>query len=306
VGDETVAGDISAQSDMLAKSRDREAALQEILDVIARSRNDEAPVFDAILKNARRLCEAPMAGLVLGRATDDYQILAAHHGAKDSTVELYRSRQYPMDPEVSFAAKAIVEGEVIHLADMADTAAYREGNPYVRSAVDDQGIRTNLFVPLIATDGAIGCLILFRKEVRPYTDSQIALVKTFATQAVIAIENVRQFRELQTRLEREAATGEILGAISQYRDDDIPVFEAILENAARLCKAPHAFLQLRNEADTHLEVAAQNFATSSFLDLLRTNPIPIHDNEGSISVRGMNAATPTQYDDIRLLKGTEL
>ena len=119
-----------------------------------------------------------------------------------------------------------------------------------------------------------------------------------------AIDSLRA--ELDRLREREHATQEILEIISQTQGDEQPVFEAILENAAHLCKAPHAFLQLRNEADTHLEVAAQNFRTSNFLDLLRTNPIPLHNNEGSISVRGLHAATPTQYDDISLLKGTNL
>ncbi|MHA6262217.1 GAF domain-containing protein [Arenibacterium sp. CAU 1754] len=105
--------------------------------------------------------------------------------------------------------------------------------------------------------------------------------------------------------ERNAATQNVLHIMSRSRDDEGPVFELILESAAQLCKAPHAFLQLRNEADTHLEVAAQNFATSKFLDLLRANPIPLHNNEGSISVKGMKASEPMQYEDIQSLKGTK-
>lgn len=112
--------------------------------------------------------------------------------------------------------------------------------------------------------------------------------------------------ELDRMREHEKATQEILEIISLSRGDEQPVFDAILENAAHLCRAPHAFLQLRNETDTHLKVAAQNFAKSKFLDLLRANPIPLHNNDGSISVRGLNAETPTQYDDIRLLEGTVL
>ena len=112
--------------------------------------------------------------------------------------------------------------------------------------------------------------------------------------------------ELDRMRGREKATQEILEVISLSRGDEQPVFEAILENAAHLCRAPHAFLLLPNEKETHLEIAAQNFATSKFLDLLRANPIPLQNNDGSISVRGLNAAIPTQYDDIRLLKGTDL
>jgi len=112
--------------------------------------------------------------------------------------------------------------------------------------------------------------------------------------------------ELDRMRERANATQEILEIISRTHGDEQPVFEAILENAAHLCRAPHAFLQLRNEADTFLEVAAQNFRASDFLDLLRANPIPLQNNEGSISVRALKVTTPTQYDDIRLLEGTDL
>ena len=105
-------------------------------------------------------------------------------------------------------------------------------------------------MPLISQGRGTGCLILFRDEVRPYSDDQIALVETFAAQAVIAIENVRQFRELQTRLEREAASREILGVISQSRDDDSPVFETILEKRSEaVFDAPYGLSKCRRRAD---------------------------------------------------------
>jgi len=206
-----------------AAALEREAATREILQVISRSRDDEKPVFDTILENARRLCKAPMAGLILGRAQDHYQTLAAQHESKDSTIKLYRSDQVPMDPRVSYVAQAIHECRVIHLVDMSDSELYRAGSPYVRALVDIEGIRTILFVPLIAGGEAIGAITLFRHEVAAFDDRDIALVETFAAQAVIAIENVRQFRELQSRLEREVATRRILQVISRSREDDEPV-----------------------------------------------------------------------------------
>jgi len=195
VDSERQIGDAASLHDAL----EREAATRKILQVISRSRDDERPVLEVILADARMLCEATQAALVLGRPSDAYQRLAAHHGATARTVELYKTNQYPMDPEFSFAAKAIIERRIIHLENMADTDAYRSGNPNVCSLVDEQGIRTNLLVPLIAEEEAIGCLVLFRREVRPYSESQIALVETFAAQAVIAIENVRQFKALEAR-----------------------------------------------------------------------------------------------------------
>ncbi len=297
LGDETAISKDVSRSDAVAQAHGRETALREILDVISRSRDDEAPVLDAILKNAMRLCQAPMAALVLGKEGDDHQVLAAHHGAKESTIELYRSGQYPMDPELSLAAKAIVEGRVIHLENMAATDAYREGNPNVRSLVDDQGIRTNLFVPLIAGEGGIGCMILFRTEVRPYTDDQIALVEAFAAQAVIAIENVRQFRELQARLEREEATRSILQVISQSRDDEAPVFEAIMKNAMKLCDAPLSFIFLCNEDRTHLNIVAEQGARPEFLTTMNRDPLPF-DPETATSARAVLEKTSVLIDDL--------
>jgi class 3 adenylate cyclase len=235
---------------------EREAATREILEAISQSRDDEAPVFDMILGHARRLCDAPFAALVLARPGDAHQNMVAHHGAKDSTVEIYQTGGVPMDPEMSFAARAIYGQKVVHLRDMADTDEYRAGIKNVASLVDLQGIRTNLFVPLITASGGIGCFILFRHDVRPFDSNQIALVETFAAQAVIAIENVRQFRELQNRLEREAALREILEMISQSRTDPAPVFEVILRNAAHLSGAPLANLCLLNAERSHWGLVA--------------------------------------------------
>jgi class 3 adenylate cyclase len=170
------------------------------------------------------------------------QVMVAHRGATEETLQIYRDGHFPMDPQISTAARAIITRRTIHLRDMADTDGYRQGNPNLVSLVDRQGIRTNLLVPLISKGRGIGCLILFRDEVRPYSDDQIALVETFAAQAVIAIENVRQFRELQSRLEREAATREILQVISRSRDDEAPVFDVINETAMRLCRATESII----------------------------------------------------------------
>ncbi len=180
-------------------SRAREAALREILASTNQSRANEAPVFDKILGHARPLCDAPFAALVMAEPGDAHQRMVPHHGAKDSTVEIYRTGGVPMDPERSFAARAIFGRYVVHLPDMSDTDEYRNGISNVTSLVEEQGIRTNLFVPLITPGGGIGCFILFRHEVRPFDESQIELVKIFAEQAVIAIKKVRQFKALEGR-----------------------------------------------------------------------------------------------------------
>lgn len=236
---------------------DQTVATRDVLNVISRSRDDEKPVFDTILSNARRLCEAPFAALVLGRITDEHQIMVAHHGAVQSTEDIYRKGGVPMDPVRSFAARAIFERHPIHLPDMQDTDEYRSGIPNIVQLCDKQGIRTNLFVPLISGDDAIGCFIIFRHEVRPYTVEQIALVETFAAQAVIALENVRQFRELQMRLESAAATREVLDAIRESRNNEKPVFDVIVRKAAQLCDADAAAMTLVSKGGATQSLAAE-------------------------------------------------
>ncbi|WP_299744617.1 GAF domain-containing protein [uncultured Tateyamaria sp.] len=235
---------------------DRAAATREILEAISNASDDEGPVFDAILGNARKLCDAPFAALILGRAADEIQTMIAHHGALQSTEDFYSQGKVPMDPDQSFAARAIIEKRPVHLHNMMDTEQYRAGVPNVVELCDVQGIRTNLFVPLIRDGEGIGCFIIFRHEVRPYSDEQIALVETFATQAVIALENVRRFREVETRLKREKASSDILTMISQSRDDEAPVFDLILRTAADLCSAHAAALAMGQVGDKHQTMEA--------------------------------------------------
>ncbi|MEH6647937.1 GAF domain-containing protein [Sulfitobacter sp.] len=230
----------------------REAATSDVLKVISQTQDDEAPVFRAILEKAQALCSAPMAALILATAQDEVQKLAAHINVPSSVVQMYDDGQMKVDPSLSYAARCVVQGRLIAFDDMGQSDLYASGSPVVQSMVETSGLRSVLFVPLIKDDAAIGLITLFRLEVTPFTENEIALVETFAAQAVIAIENVRQFREVQTRLEHEAATKEILSVISQSRDDETPVFRAILDRAERLCHAQGSGLQLVNEARTHL------------------------------------------------------
>ncbi|WP_432816647.1 GAF domain-containing protein [Sulfitobacter sp. JB4-11] len=232
------------------------AAMSEIMQVISTSRDDEAPIFAAILKNAKALCNAPIAGLILATAEDDCQTLAAHDGIPTQAVSMYENGQMKVDPTLSYAAKCVVECELIAWPDMRESDLYRAGSPVVRSMVDDSDIRSVIFVPLIEQSKAIGLITLFRQNVDPFSDREIALVRTFAAQAVIAIENARQFREAQTRLEREAATKDVLSVISKSRDDETPVFDAILKNSARLCNAQFADLDLVDPDGHHLREVA--------------------------------------------------
>lgn len=241
--------------------RERETATREILQVISRSRDDYAPVFDAILRNAASLCNAPLAGIYIANDARTHLTLTANWG--DPLKSFVPGETiWPLDSGVSIAVAAR-ERRTVQVADLRDTDLYRQRDPIRVRAVEEEGIRTFLAVPLIGGPDVIGCIGLYRREVKPFSAADISIVESFAAQAVIAIENVRQFRtiqaanaELQIRLEREAATREILEVVSQSRDDERPVFEVILRNASRLCRAPLAFLPMANEARTHVTVPA--------------------------------------------------
>ncbi|MCP5083326.1 MAG: GAF domain-containing protein [Alphaproteobacteria bacterium] len=251
----------------------REQGTAEILRLISQSLEDESPVFDLILKNASHLCGADAAALTLGAEGDTHQRLAASRDVHPTTKAHYDAGRVSMTP-TSFAAKAILSGDHVYVEDFAETDGYREGDAAMQSLVDDTGMRTSLFVPLMSKTGGIGALILFRKQVRPYTDDEIALVKSFATQAVIAIEHVGQFRQLQARLERAAATREILQLISQSRDDEAPVFAAIVGNVGKLCGGANVALHLANPARTKATyVAGWGDPTKNFQPGVSTWPL---------------------------------
>ena len=278
---------------------EREAATAKILQVISQSRDDEQPVFDEILKNASRLCDAPLA--VLGLITEDRQqfYIAAHRGTKSEFVDDLNKNPPNLDPERYAAARSMVEMRTIHVDDLADPNLYGAGDDFRDKVVKQEGIRSAFVVPLILGDQSIGAIFLYRREVSPFSEEDMALVEAFAAQAVIAIENVRQFRELQQRLQREAASREILQIISRNRADANPVFKVILGNAARLCAAPHAILLMRNAEDTHLELVASNTAQSAFVDSIREAPHAL-DSKNSIAVHALLELNTEHVPDIRL------
>ena len=213
------------------------AAVSEVMQVLGRSRDDDGPVFQTILTNAVSLCNAQMAGLILATPQDKIQTLAAQIGMASTAVELFDTGTMKMDPDLSYVARSIVEARLIAFEDMGESELYSAGSPVVRSMVDDSGIRSVLFVPLVGQQGAIGAITLFRDSRAPFTEDEIALVEAFALQAVIAIVNARQFAETNQALARQTATAGILSIINQNPGDVQPVFDRIAHAAMELCGA---------------------------------------------------------------------
>jgi GAF domain-containing protein len=227
----------------LDEAQAREAATAEVLGVINSSPGDLAPVFDAMLDKAMRLCDAAFGGLGIWR--DDRFQWIADRGLPAPFAEYIANanNEVSVGPRGGFARVARGDGHV-QFNDIWASIFYKSGDPYTRAIVDLGGARTTLSVPLVRDDDVIGVLGFFRQEVRPFGEKQIALVKNFAAQAVIAMENARLITETREALEQQTATAEVLQVINSSPGDLQPVFQAILEKAHNLCGVACGSLQL--------------------------------------------------------------
>jgi signal transduction histidine kinase/DNA-binding response OmpR family regulator len=260
--------EVTARQRELSESLQQQTATSEVLQVISSSPGELEPVFEAMLANAVRLCDAKFGTLNL------YDGEAYRHAALHNVPSAYAAFRQGLvirpDPRSSLGQVANTK-EVAHVVDLHMTEPYLEGNPAVRSLSDLAGARTLITVPMLKENELIGTIGIYRQEVRPFTDKQIELVKNFAHQAVIAIENVRLFNELRESLQQQTATAEVLSVISSSPGELKPVFEAMLANAVRICNASFGNLLLY-DGKAFRHVALHN-APQAWADAQQRDPI---------------------------------
>src|SRR5262249_47263699 len=217
--------EVQARTQELTESLEQQTATSEVLRVISSSPGALEPVFEAMLENARRICGASFG--VLFRAEGDAFRAVALHNVPPAFDEARRRDPLIRPSPRTALARALATKQPVQIADTLSEPGYTDALPGFSAPrlVTLAGARTVLAVPMLKESEVIGAIVIYRQDVRPFTDKQVAVVTSFANQAVIAIENTRLLNELRESLEQQTATSGILSVISNSLSDTQPVFD---------------------------------------------------------------------------------
>ena len=227
--------ELHQRTDDLSEALERQTATSEVLKVVSSSPGELGPVFQAMLQTAVRICEAKFGTLYL-REGDAFRTVSMHNAPPAFIEQRERDPLVRPRPDVPLGQVASTK-QVVHVADSRELQAYIDRDPFVLSATDLGGYRTIVCVPMLKEKELVGAISIYRSDVRLFSNKQIELVQNFAAQAVIAIENTRLLNELRESLEQQTATADVLRVISSSPGELGPVFQTMLENAARVCEA---------------------------------------------------------------------
>jgi two-component system, NtrC family, sensor kinase len=268
--------EVQARTRDLTETLEQQTATSEVLRVISSSLNDLNPVFETIGQRAEKLCDAEIS--VISMVDGDLIRLVSIDGIAEEGVEIVR-RVYPMrrDDE-TVTARAIRSATICHVPDVLNDALYQS-----KDAARASGYRGCLAVPMIRDGQVVGAIFVARRQAGLFADAQVQLLKTFADQAVIAIENVRLFNETREALDRQTATADVLKVISRSTFDLQTVLQTLVESAARLCNAEQGTIT-RQVDGTFYRAATYGFS-SEFTEMVRDVPVQIE--RGSATGRAL-------------------
>jgi GAF domain-containing protein len=291
-------GELQARTRDLEESLEYQTATSEVLNVISRSTADVQPVLDTVVETAARLCGADIASIAI-REGEAYRFVASTFGAAEPEYWAIQRQRTVVPGRESIAGRAALEGRVVQIADVLADPDYAAPESVAA------GLRTSLGVPLLREGVVLGTIGLGRKRVQPYTERQIELVRTFADQAVIAMENARLLGELQARtrdleesLEYQTATSDVLKVISRSTSDVQPVLDTVAETAVRLCGADTGGIAIR-EDEVYRYVAQTQAAaadTEHWESLRQQTIVPGRD---SVAGRVATEGRVVHVEDIR-------
>jgi two-component system, NtrC family, sensor kinase len=261
----------------LTESLAQQTATSEVLRVISSSPGDLEPVFQAMLENAVRICEAKFG--ILFRFERDVVRPAGMVGVSPEFAEFVRHGVRPSP--VTAVGRVAASKKAVHIVDLQADPGYRERDPMLVAGVELAGIRTLIAVPMLKENVVIGVIGVYRQEVQPFTNKQIELVQNFAAQAVIAIENARLLNELRESLQQQTATADVLKVISRSTFNLQAVLDTLVESATRLCDAQDGFVFLP-DGDVFRAAARFGF-TPLYHKFVESNPVRI--DRGSVAGR---------------------